>query len=80
MNRSGVLLRLSLPFPGESDGRVVGDHVRSHPRHPYIRATLRYSAQFVEFRKKKQLSVHKTTLPYHHMVYDIITRKRQREG
>ena len=36
MNRSGVLLRLSLSFPGESDGRVVGDHVRSHPGHPYI--------------------------------------------
>ena len=32
--RSGVLLRLSLSFPGVSDGRIVGDHVRSHPRHP----------------------------------------------
>ena len=36
VNRSGVLLRLSLSFPSESDGRVVGDHVRSHPGHPYI--------------------------------------------
>ena len=36
VNRSGVLLRLNLSFPGVSDGRVVGDHVRSHPRHPYI--------------------------------------------
>ena len=37
VNRSGVLLRLSLSFPGESDGRVVGDHVRSHPRYPVYR-------------------------------------------
>ena len=36
VNHSGVLLRLSLSFPGVLDGSVVGDHVRSHPRHPYI--------------------------------------------
>ena len=44
VNRSSVLLRLSLSFPGESDSRVVGDHVRSHQGHPYIERlqTLRY--------------------------------------
>ena len=40
VNHSSVVLRLSLPFPGESDGRVVGAHVRSHPCHPYIERVL----------------------------------------
>ena len=37
VNRSGVLLRRRLSFPGESDGHVVGAHMRSHLR--YIQST-----------------------------------------